>query len=306
MAFLDIYRSYLRPALLGGLSALFFAALLTGFVPAFLLTIVAPFPLFILGLREGGKALTIALQVGCLVSFLVAGWTMTGVYLAALVLPVFLLVYKSLQPMTQAAKRVTTLVLVHQLYGLLFLTGLFILFLTVIDTAALQEIGKHFFQAYNIPVKEETLKAFYHFFPGACTEVVLKLLFFNGVGAHLLLRGQGKALCPLPALESLELPFWPWILFAVAGVSAFVFSESLWGIYAGNVLLVLRMLFLLQGLGVAHAYAKTKSYGRGFLISLYFCTFVFDWLGLLIAGLGVLEPWLKLRWRLLSQKRGDH
>ena len=244
---------------------------------------------------------------------MLAGVKTTFFYLTLVALPVFLLVVAALQSQNQEvleqgseAKRVTSLVLVHQLYGLLLLTGLFVVFLRILDAAAIQEVLTLVLTAYKIPFTQEFVKALYLLIPGGYAAVHMTILFLNGIAAQQILKGQGNALMATPDLQALELPFWPWVALAVGGIVAFAFPQSLWGIYGRNVLLVLHVLFLLQGLSVAHAYAKTKTYGKGFLVSLYFFTFAISWLGLLIAGLGVVEPWLKLRQRFISQKRGDH
>lgn len=308
----------------GFLSAILFVAFLTGIVPALLLTFLSPFPLFISGLKEGVRPLMISVIAGCLCALIFAGVEVSALYLFIIGLPVYLLVVAALkkeegafsvpdQPklgtlpseetvLLQESRRVSTLVLTHQLYGLLILTAFFVFFMKVVDATAVKTLLGSFLSAYNASFDEQAIDAFYKMLPGGFASAGMVMLLLNGIGAQQVLKGQERSLSKAIRLDLLFLPFWPWILLAVAGIVSFAFPEALLGIYARNVLLVLRVLFLLQGLSVAHVFAKTIPYGKGFLVSLYFFTFVIDWLGLLIAGLGILEPWVKIRQRLKNQE----
>lgn len=304
---------------LGFLSAVLFVSFLTGILPAIILTFLSPFPLFISGLKEGVRPLMAAVFMGCLFTLFFAGVEVSALYLFIIGFPVYLLVVAALKKeeknfvvegaitpeqvtLLQDSRKVSTLVLTHQLYGLLLLTAFFVLFIKVIDGAAVKTLLSSFLKAYNSPLGDQVIEAFYMMLPGGCASAAMIMLLLNGVGAQQVLKGQRRSLSRPIKLDLLSLPFWPWILLAMAGIVSFAFPEALLGIYARNVLLVLRVLFLLQGLSVAHVFAKTKPYGKGFLVSLYFFTFVIDWLGLLIAGLGILEPWIKIRQRLKNQE----
>lgn len=309
---------------LGFLSAILFVSFLTGILPALLLTFLSPFPLFISGLREGVRSLMFSVIAGCLCALIFAGVEVSVLYLFIIGLPVYLLVVAALKKdgesltvvsqqkardfsseqaeLLQESRRVSILVLTHQLYGLLLLTAFFVFFMKVVDAAAIKTLLSSFLSAYKSSFDDKAIDAFYKMLPGGCASAGMIVLLLNGIGAQQVLKGQGRSLSKPIRLDLLTLPFWPWILLAVAGIISFAFPEALLGIYARNVLLVLRVLFLLQGLSVAHVFAKTKPYGKGFLVSLYFFTFVIDWLGLLIAGLGILEPWIKIRQRLKNQE----
>ncbi len=326
MSFLEPYRSYIKPVLLGALSALLFSSVLSGNLLALLLFLLAPFPLFISGLRDGIKPLTVSLMVGVSLMLLLSGAGAGIFYLFLLALPVYMLIVKALQVrqcqtfnptnahdqkgillknIVLEGERVTSLVLIHSLYGLLLVTGVFALFWKVVDPKLVTEFVTPLLEWWKLPVTEETVFAVSSTIPGHFTFFNLLIIFANGVVAHLILKSQGNSLIKTPDLKALSLPFWPWGVLLGASLVAIIMQKSLWNVYAFNVLLVLRMLFLLQGLSVAHTYVTTRQNGKRFLVPLYLFVFLVDWLGLLIAGLGVLEPWLKLRHRFANQKRGD-
>ena len=117
----------------------------------------------------------------------------------------------------------------------------------------------------------------------------------NAALAHALLRRSGRNFRPWPTLADLELPQWLMAALAIAlfggvmpGVAGFV------GV---NLTLIFVLAYTLAGLGVAHAATRRWPARSAALTALYVFMFIFGWPALILALIGLAEPWLNLRRR---------
>lgn len=128
----------------------------------------------------------------------------------------------------------------------------------------------------------------------------LLLLAVNGVLAQGLLTRFGRNLRPAPDIATLTLPTWLAPALGLAVAAALLGSQDL--AYIGrNVALVLVLPFFFAGLGTIHALTRGLKGRAAILVTLYIVLIFFSvWPAVLVAGLGLVEPWLGLRRRFTS------
>ena len=91
----------------------------------------------------------------------------------------------------------------------------------------------------------------------------------------------------------------------VALVLLYVLQIGVISSMAGDMLIVLLSLYMLQGLALAHAVVAMKKLHIGWLIGLYVLAFVvLPQLMLAVAAVGLLDTWVDLRQRLAGQGAG--
>ena len=133
------------------------------------------------------------------------------------------------------------------------------------------------------------------FLPGFLGIGFFALLVVNVALAQFILVRTGHNLRPTPRLSDLALPGWFASGAAVAGVGAFF--PGIAGIVASNLVLICALGFLFAGLAVAHAVVRGWQARVPALIALYGALLLFAPTIVLIAMLGIVEPWAKLRER---------
>lgn len=290
----------------------------------FLLVILTPLPLFLAGLAQGVSGAIIAGATASAVIGVLGGLVMAAGTALVLAAPVAVLVRQALLSRTVAAgaaggtasggpaaatardwypagRLVTWLTGI----GLLWLAAAFILQ----DTNGGIEAG----------VRDDLMRSLELFLPQAqpdelaqVAEAVapfavgsgmvgwLLLLAMNGVLAQGLLARFGRNLRPSPDLATLTLPTWLAPALGLAVAAAFLGSQDI--AYIGrNVALVLLLPFFFAGLGTIHALTRGMKARTAILVTLYIVLIFFSvWPAVLVAGLGLVEPWLGLRRRFTS------
>jgi hypothetical protein len=104
---------------------------------------------------------------------------------------------------------------------------------------------------------------------------------------------------PSPRLIALELPIWLHIALGITA-AAVVFGGA--ARFVGmNAMIALSVAFCLGGLAVLHAAARRLAHPTMVLVFFYTTAALFGWPFLVAAVLGLLEPWLGLRRRLVPQ-----
>ena len=122
----------------------------------------------------------------------------------------------------------------------------------------------------------------------------------NGLLALWLANRAGWHGRPVPDIVGLELPATGAALFGAVLLATLASSGGL-QVALATAALLLAVPHLFLGLAVAHAAARARDAGRGPLVALYALLLVFSWpLVLLVVALGAVEPWARLRRRLVQ------
>ena len=143
----------------------------------------------------------------------------------------------------------------------------------------------------SLPAAETIAK----FLPGAFAATWLGVTFANGALGQLLARISGRALRPSPEMADIELPTWVPGLAAIAAVGAMLPGDA--GFVGVTVATILGLAFVFAGLAVVHARSRTWPQRRWWLGTIYLLSLTQGWPFLLVALLGVVEPWTNLRGR---------
>ncbi len=133
------------------------------------------------------------------------------------------------------------------------------------------------------------------FLPGFLGIGFFVLLIVNAALAQFILVRTGHNLRPTPRLSDLALPNWFATGAAIAGVGALF--PGIAGTTGSNLVLICAIGFLFAGLAVVHAMVRGRQARIPALIALYGALFLFAPMLILIALLGIVEPWAKLRER---------
>lgn len=118
---------------------------------------------------------------------------------------------------------------------------------------------------------------------------------------RLLLLNQWKA--PTLLLSNLELPM-GFLIFSVALTAGWLILPNQWPLTTimGNFSILFLGAYLLQGIGIVHYFAKNHKNTQMILVIFYGIMVMFSWLIMVIIALGVLEPWINLKERLMQRK----
>lgn len=101
------------------------------------------------------------------------------------------------------------------------------------------------------------------------------------------------------ALSTLSFPLWLWPAAAVLFGTAFLVpGTNLVSTTLLNLGLVITAFFWLQGFSILATLQKKKRFPAIILVIFFLSMVVFDWLSLLLVGLGIIEPFLKVRKRI--------
>lgn len=276
--------------------------------------LLVPLPLFAAGLALGARGAAIA-GVVVLAAVALAGgpWPVLGVG-AVLVAPVWVLVRQALlsRPVGNGGgvEWYPAGLLVTWLSGwglawlalatLLFAGGEAGLEATVREQVA-RSLGSLMPQAPEADVGQ-LAEAMAGYAIGLSLASWMLLLAVNGALAQGALTRFGRNLRPAPELASMELPPWLAGLLALAAVA--FFAPGVAGFVGQNALLVLLVPYFFVGLAVLHTVARRMTARVLFLVVCYAILVIFTWPALLLAGLGLIEQWARLRRRLAAGGRG--
>lgn len=137
-------------------------------------------------------------------------------------------------------------------------------------------------------------------FPAVAAASWLLMIVVNGVMAQKFLTASGKNLRPIPAYSEIEAPIW------LAAVVIFGALVAIFGGNAGffgiNVMLIGTIPFFFIGLAVLHSISAAWP-GRLFLlIGAYLFLVLLVWPAAIIALLGLIEHWVRLRERMHARR----
>lgn len=302
-----------RPLLLigmGALSSLLFFSLLSGISAALILTFFCQVPLFYVALTRGARDAFVSVVAACLCATLFFDLGVGVVFFLIFGLPCLLLVWVLLSQGPKGAKesKTATLVIVQQLYGLLLMTFVF----GMVEVALRNGIVSQLMPLLSRPpfknivpnLSPELVTQFLRVMPGASLLWTMMATFMSGAMVQTLLSKRNLSLIRKPLrLEKLNLPLWPWILLVVSALVSIFFQKIFLGAFCVNVLLVLMIVFLVQGVSIMHAFCLDRPHGTGLLWVFYAFMVFFQEVALVMVVMGILEPWLQMRRRIEMKTR---
>jgi hypothetical protein len=126
------------------------------------------------------------------------------------------------------------------------------------------------------------------------------MIVVNGVMAQKFLTASGKNLRPIPAYSEIEVPTWPAAV-VIFGALVAIFGGNA-GFFGINVMLIGTIPFFFIGLAVLHSISAAWP-GRLFLlIGAYLLLVLLVWPAAIIALLGLIEHWVRLRERMHARR----
>ena len=138
------------------------------------------------------------------------------------------------------------------------------------------------------------IKAVVPLLPGVIIASWIAMMVVNGCLAQSLLVRMGRNLRPTPAYSAIELPQWLLPALTMAAAAGLLLPGAA-GYVGQNVAIILVAPFCFLGLAVVHVLCRRVGSGRLLLGVFYTLLILLTWPVILLAGLGLMEPWLKLR-----------
>jgi Predicted membrane protein (DUF2232) len=132
--------------------------------------------------------------------------------------------------------------------------------------------------------------------PGVTVASWMAMVVANGTLAQGLLSHFRSGWRPSPDLATLALPLWVLIALALASSATLIGGTARF--LGVNAIIVLAVPFCLGGLAVLHGAARRLTHPAPALVSFYVFAALFGWPLLVIAVVGLVESWLRLRRRL--------
>jgi hypothetical protein len=301
-------------AVLGGLLAgLLFGAAVTESFGGFILCWMAPLPLYLVGLRLGPRAVSVAGLAGTMA--LAAFEPVLGIWFALLIaLPVMALATVAvLAPRDRAAG-----MLVMALTGI-GLAGFGVAYgvaadqeggLHGISIAAVQDalprwkemiegVAPGLSKIFDLP--EEKVAQAGELLPGMVAAIWMLILAGNGILAEGALAGFGGGLASAPAMASITVPRAMSVgLGAALAVANFGAGEV--AFIGASLAVIIGVSLLFGGLAVIHA-ALARHPARAVLLTVFYAVFFGPTISPMIVALGVIEQWVGLRRRLAAAPR---
>ena len=310
-------RAQLIPLGAGVIAALLHLSVTTGSPGAFMLAYFAQAPIVATGLALGFMPAAVAAAVAAvLVALGSPGVGALSLFVLTSALPVLIIVYFAIQnrvrdgegedgsvewyPVGQLLGWLTALVLVAFVVAyLIFLGG---------------ENGvKGAIEAYLRNVLDalrgtqadpagvdQLIATMAAVFPAAAAASWLLMIVVNGIMAQKFLTASGKNMRPMPVYSEIEAPIWPIAAIALGALLSFFGGDlRFFGI---NIMLIATIPFFFIGLAVLHSISAAWP-GRLFLLmGAYLFLILLVWPAAIIALLGLIEHWVRLRERMHARR----
>jgi len=305
--------SIVNAHLLGGaLSALLFL-LLRPFISDFS-SFVAQVPLFYIALQVEVLLIWMPVALAGLIVLIGGGVPEGLAYFLFVVMPVVLLSRQALLH-REDKKGNEKWYPAGRLLAVLLLLGFayVVLFSWLEDRAQLTQQIQQAFQTMkaqaptNKSLQSEQLEGFMiklvPYFPGISTVAILMMTIGAGALTQRQLIKNSRLIRPPLSLVDVYLPWWCWYTLIITSLGwMFLPAGASYTHLTANLSLVLLFGFLMQGLGIVHAYVKKLRNPQLFLVIFYFLMIMFTWPIFIFTVLGILEPWVQLRERFRSNK----
>lgn len=293
-------------------SAVLYASALSGIAVGMLVTYMAQLPLFFVGLSMGPRAAALAGAAG-IAALTVIGGALPGLlYALSTALPVALLVMLALRKRAWTDGQEYWYPPGNLLRGTAAWCAVLLLMAAIVFgvfgngfQAAVNEfvagISDVILRGTGQTAPPEVLTNMGGILPGITAWSWMLMATVNGLLAQMLVTRMGKNLRPGLRMTEIHVPL-SWAgLFGVVFALAYVLPAD-FGFTIANMAMVLAYPLLFQGLSVVHAaMASFGAWTIGY-VAFYVVMIFFGWLSLAVVALGMAEPVLKLRERLMRPK----
>ncbi len=297
----------------GALSGAFYLMVTVGSTGALVLAYIAQLPLFLVGLSVGLTASALAGAVAAVMALALHGIPFMAIFVIAFLLPVLVLVRQGLLSRGDAADKLEWYppgLLTGWLVGVgIAIMVLGVLFLTMTGGAEASVrafVGKVFDAAKAAmprgtpPLgRAQAIDLMAGYLPGIALASLLIMTAINAALAQGVLVRFGVNLRPSPDIAALDLPVALVAVFAAALVAGALLPGDL-GYLARNLVPVVMVGGALAGLAVVHAAVRKLDARTWMLVAVYLAAGLLVWPIILLAAVGMAEPFLKLRQRLAA------
>lgn len=295
----------------GALSGGLYLMVTLGSTGALVLAYIAQLPLFLVGLSVGLTASALAGAVAAVMTLALHGIPVAAIFAIAFLLPVLVLLRQALLSRRNEAGATEWYppgLLTGWLVGIgIAIAAASILFLMLTGGAEASVrafVGKVFDAARAAmpggtpPMgREQVIDMMAGYLPGVALGSLLIMTALNGVLAQGVLMRFGMNLRPSPDIAALDLPVAIVAVFAGALVAGAVLPGD-FGYLARNLVPVALVGGALAGLAVVHAAVRKLDARTWMLVAVYLAAALLVWPIVLLATVGMAEPFLKLRRRL--------
>ena len=310
-------RAQLIPLGAGVIAALLHLSVTTGSPGAFMLAYFAQAPIVATGLALGFMPAAVAAAVAAvLVALGSPGVGALSLFVLTSALPVLVIVYFAIQncvrdgegedgsvewyPVGQLLGWLTALALVAFVVAYLIFLGGENGVKGAIE-AYLRNVLDALRSTQADPAGVDQLRAtMAAVFPAVAAASWLLMIVVNGIMAQKFLTASGKNMRPMPVYSAIETPIWPIAAITLGALlSFFVGDLRFFGI---NIMLIATIPFFFIGLAVLHSISAAWP-GRLFLLmGAYLFLILLVWPAAIIALLGLIEHWVRLRERMHARR----
>ena len=310
-------RAQLIPLGAGVIAALLHLSVTTGSPGAFMLAYFAQAPIVATGLALGFMPAAVAAAVAAvLVALGSPGVGALSLFVLTSALPVLIIVYFAIQNRVRDGEGEDGSVEwypVGQLLGWLTALALVAFVVAYFIFLGGENGVKGAIEAYlrNVldalrstqadPAGVDQLRAtMAAVFPAVAAASWLLMIVVNGIMAQKFLTASGKNMRPMPVYREIETPIWPIAAIALGALLSFFGGDlRFFGI---NIMLIATIPFFFIGLAVLHSISSAWP-GRLFLLSgAYLFLILLVWPAAIIALLGLIEHWVRLRERMHARR----
>lgn len=276
-------------------------------------------PIFYEGLRDGVRSALVASGTAVILTLVIGHGGIAFIFMLLFLAPAVYLIACALfnRPLSISASvknhdkewyPLDLLIMQTIAICLLIMTGMFIFLHLTLNPQVMTHLYEMLEnqQHLNLTVfamSLENLKDLLTLLPGLTALGLFTTFAVNGVLAQYLLQYQRQNLRPGFRLTTLELPLWPWVGLAIAGLVVLFFHGSLIGNFCLNVVLVLLAAFMLQGMSIFHVFCEGMPQRNLLMWFFYLLMLALPWLVLIVMTLGLFEPWLNLRQKIKKRFR---
>ena len=310
-------RAQLIPLGAGVVAALLHLSVTLGSPGAFMLAYFAQAPIVATGLALGFMPAAVAAAIAAvLVALGSPGVGALSLFVLTSALPVLIIVYFAIQnrirdgegedgsvewyPVGRLLGRLTVLALVAFVAAYLVFLGAENGVRGATETYLRNVLGALRNVQADAAAVDQLITTMAAIFPAVAAASWLLMIVVNGVMAQKFLTASGKNLRPIPAYSEIEVPIWPAAV-VIFGALVAIFGGNA-GFFGINVMLIGTIPFFFIGLAVLHSISAAWP-GRLFLlVGAYLFLVLLVWPAAIIALLGLIEHWVRLRERMHARR----
>lgn len=296
-------------------SAVLYGVAPPGPLGAILVAVLVSVPLFLAGLSLGTLAGVVASATGIVVSLILHGPLIAGVYAMSFGAPVAILVRQALLSRIgeggvewyPAGLLAATLTMIGLALAVVFTAVLPMLGVQELAEKMLRGFAENFAAGTEGLTAEEVLEQInleriLRLLPGMIAGFWMLALLGGGSMAQVILEKMGRNLRPSPDFAGIELPNWLAVVAAVS-MAAGMFAPDPIGAYAVSMAFAACFPFLVQGLALVHAFIRKIQGGAILLVIFYLLVFAPVWPAMLVVLLGAVEQFagFRRRWKKATE-----